>query len=118
MEQVNFELMNKVNELITNDFALIENMTSFDLNGSALNLVRILNEFDTVVYNVYDQLEPCLLTRYLIKLSIQIGKSLAVLRVRGEVEKVALPRLMLFMASKRILGDGMLMLGIEPLKKL
>lgn len=117
MEKVNYELMTKLNDLIKNNYASIECMT-LDLNGPAQNLVRLLNEFDTVVFNTYDQLEPCCLTRYLIKLSIQIGKSMAVLRVRSEVEKIALPRLILFMTSKRILGDGMRMLGIEPLEEL
>lgn len=109
--------MTQVDELIKNDSASFGRLT-LELSSPAQNLARLLYEFDTVVVSTYEQLEPCILTSYLIKLAIQIGKSMTALRVRGEVEATALPRLLLFMASKRIIGDGMQMLGIEPLEKL
>lgn len=101
----------------------IKSLDNFDrynleLSGPAQNLARFLYEFDTVVVAAYEQLEPCILTIYLVKLSNQIGKTMSALRVRGEVEKVALPRLMLFSAAKKILSDGMRLIGMKPLERL
>lgn len=91
---------------------------NLELTRAAQDLVRFIAEFDTVVMASYEQLDACTLTIYLVKLCNQIGKSMVTLRVRGEVEKIALPRLLLFSAAKKVLSDGMHLIGMNPLERL
>lgn len=114
MEKANYELMDRVAELTASESASFGRL-SLELSAPAQNLARMLYEFDTFLMSAYEQLEPCVLVNYLLKLSHQIGSSMHALRVRGEVEQRALPRLLLFVAAKRVLADGMCVLGLEPM---
>jgi len=105
----NQELMNKI--------YFTDNYGRYSLNASGIhiapiqNLVRLIFEFDTVVMGTLETLEGCELINYLNRLAVQAGKSISMLKVRGEVEPKAMPRLLL-------LADGMRILGIEPLDKI
>ena len=82
-----------------NKIYFTDNYGRYNLNASGIhvapiqNLVRLIFEFDTVIMGTYETLEGCELTNYLNRLAIQAGKSIAMLKVRGEVEPKALPRL-------------------------
>jgi len=91
---------------------------SLELTHPCQALARKLTEFDSVMHLTLDELEPCYLTAYLIKLANQVGRSMAELRVRGEPKDVAIPRLILFAATKKILSDGMKLLGLNPVDKM
>jgi arginyl-tRNA synthetase len=43
---------------------------------------------------------------------------LPALRVLGEPLNIALPRLLLFSSAKKILGEGMQLIGIKPIEKI
>uniref|UniRef100_A0A183CTY1 Probable arginine--tRNA ligase, mitochondrial n=1 Tax=Globodera pallida TaxID=36090 RepID=A0A183CTY1_GLOPA len=89
---------------------------SLELREHAQKLARRIQEFDTVVLNAMDKMDPNPVAIYLLKLCNQIGSSMAALRVQDEPLALALPRLMLFSAAKRVLGDGMRLIGIEPIE--
>jgi len=84
---------------LLNKIYFTDNYGRYNLNASGIhvapiqNLVRLIFEFDTVIMGTYETLEGCELTNYLNRLAIQAGKSIAMLKVRGEVEPKALPRL-------------------------
>uniref|UniRef100_A0A914HCS4 Probable arginine--tRNA ligase, mitochondrial n=1 Tax=Globodera rostochiensis TaxID=31243 RepID=A0A914HCS4_GLORO len=91
---------------------------SLELREHAQKLARRIQEFDTVVLNAMDKMDPNPVAIYLLKLCNQIGSSMAALRVQDEPLALALPRLMLFSAAKRVLGDGMRLIGIEPIERM
>lgn len=66
----------------------------------------------------YETTESSKFSKYLIALASDIGTAGTCLRVHGEAEMDALPRLVLFSAAKRLLGDGMRLLGMKPMDKM
>ena len=63
-------------------------------------------------------MEPYIFTQYLQELTKETGRAFRELRIKGEPEEIALPRLLLLLAAKRILFDSMQLLGIKPLEKM
>ena len=59
-----------------------------------------------------------MLATYLLDLAHALHSSYAELRVKGQDERVALARLMLFVAVKIVLGEGLRILGITPLERM
>lgn len=63
-------------------------------------------------------MEPSLLVQYLFKLAHAIGQANSVLRVKGEDQSTAEARLLLFWAAKTTLGNGLKLVGINPLNRM
>ncbi|XP_046435389.1 probable arginine--tRNA ligase, mitochondrial [Neodiprion fabricii] len=81
-------------------------------------LIAQIGRFDQTVVRSHRELEPCVLVNYLFALSHAINKGLKELRVKGEPEDVASQRLLVFSAAKRVLAQGMKLLGLHPLNKM
>ncbi|ELA46757.1 arginine-tRNA ligase [Vavraia culicis subsp. floridensis] len=88
------------------------------LSDDALNLIFYLSKFGTAVNESYTTSEPCKLVTYLMKLSKQVNSLFSTLRVFGEEEKLAQARLAVFEASRKILNNGMKILGMKPLERM
>uniref|UniRef100_A0A915DJ61 DALR anticodon binding domain-containing protein n=1 Tax=Ditylenchus dipsaci TaxID=166011 RepID=A0A915DJ61_9BILA len=115
MELANCDVMDVVNARMRNgDFGKLK----LEATALATDLAKLLGEFDDAVLSAYEQCEPAVITAHLMKLAVQCGRSSRSLKVKGEPEAIAVPRMMLFAATKKVLGEGMKMLGIEPLPKL
>uniref|UniRef100_A0A915CME6 Probable arginine--tRNA ligase, mitochondrial n=1 Tax=Ditylenchus dipsaci TaxID=166011 RepID=A0A915CME6_9BILA len=108
MELANRDVMDVVNARIQDG-----NFAKLNLEVTALttDLAKLLGEFDDAVLSAYEQSEPAIMTAHLMKLAVQCGRSSRRLRVKGEPAATAVPRMMLFAATKKVLGEGMKMLG-------
>jgi arginyl-tRNA synthetase len=89
-----------------------------DPSPLANQLFDRISSLDNALFISYQGMEPNAFARYLMELSREVGQAFSQLRIHGEPEEVALPRLLLFLAAKRILYDGMELMGIRPLLKM
>jgi len=98
--------------------SVLHSMNSAVIELEMIDLIRDLGRFRQVLQDCHDQLEPCILVRYLFDLSHSISAALKLLPVKNQPIKIATTRLALFSTSKRILGIGLRLLGIKPLTKM
>ncbi|XP_066596966.1 probable arginine--tRNA ligase, mitochondrial [Prorops nasuta] len=82
------------------------------------DLIFVMGQFDEAVIKSYEELEPCILTKYLFDLSQSINRTWKALPVKGEPTDIASQRLLLFYTAKNILAQGMKLLGLTPLDKM
>ena len=106
-------IINKANEK-TNfkgfDFESINNESSYEL-------IKSLNKFPEAIKQASIKFEPCLISRNLIDISKNFNKYYINNRVveNGNVNKT---RLMLVIATKNVLNNGLKLLGITSLEKM
>lgn len=81
----------------------------------ALALAIQIARFEEAVCSAVDQLEPCAVAQHLFSLSHAIGRAAKELPVKNQVLPVAEARLLLFHAARVTLGQGMRLLGVQPL---
>ncbi|EFN87805.1 Probable arginyl-tRNA synthetase, mitochondrial [Harpegnathos saltator] len=82
------------------------------------DLILLIAKFDEVILKSYKEMEPCVLTAYLFKLSNTVNRAFKTLRVKDEPTDVASQRLLLFHVAKNVLAQGMRLLGLTPLEKM
>ncbi|KAI5787016.1 hypothetical protein DFH27DRAFT_574819 [Peziza echinospora] len=90
------------------------------LTGSthAVNLARALAQWPDVVVNTLKTHEPTTVVTYLFKMTHLLSSGYDVLRVVGEEEGVARARLALYESARRVLGNGMRLLGLTPVERM
>ncbi|KAI9027165.1 arginyl-tRNA synthetase [Phycomyces nitens] len=98
---------------ITDDcnFGLLREKETFEL-------AQMISHFPGVVQNSFDNLEPSTLVSYLFKLAHLISQANYTLRVKGMDLPLAEARMLLFWAAKTTLGNGLRLVGIEPLERM
>jgi len=82
----------------------------------ALNLALVIAEWHDVMSQLQEQQDPHLLVSYLFNLAAEIGHANRVLRVKDMVSNVAEARWFLFWAAKRVLEQGLKLLGLESVE--
>ncbi|CAO3567465.1 unnamed protein product [Mortierella alpina] len=82
----------------------------------ALNLALVIAEWHDVMSQLQEQQDPHLLVSYLFNLAAEIGHANRVLRVKDMVSNVAEARWFLFWAAKRVLEQGLELLGLESVE--
>lgn len=82
----------------------------------ALNLALVIAEWHDVMSQLQEQQDPHLLVSYLFNLATEIGHANRVLRVKDMVSNVAEARWFLFWAAKRVLEQGLELLGLESVE--
>ncbi|CAI4222457.1 unnamed protein product [Auanema sp. JU1783] len=98
---------------------LLESCQTLPEGGNEVQaLVELLTKFEQVLTESNDKLEPCHLAVYLIQLSNAIGTCMNQLPVKDQPTEIAVPRLFLFSTARAVLGEGMKLLGIEPVDKM
>ncbi|XP_057660685.1 probable arginine--tRNA ligase, mitochondrial [Diorhabda carinulata] len=88
------------------------------LEPEAVALTKQLAKFHDILYNANEQLEAYILVNYLFQLCNQINKAFKTLQVKGQSVEIASQRLLLFKTAREVLGNGMTILGLRPLKKM
>ncbi|EFP07440.1 CRE-RARS-2 protein [Caenorhabditis remanei] len=90
----------------------------FDTNDDVKRLMRLLNDLEHSVELSAQKLEACQLTVQLIHVAAAAGSVQKQLRVKGQPDEIAVPRLMLFSAVRNVLADGLQLLGITPARSM
>lgn len=101
-----------VNTLVDID-AIIHN------NVEMVKLLKLINRFSLVVERSYKQLEPSHIINFLYDLSHAISRALRSSKVKGNLDQQqAEAYLLCFHAARIVVGNGLRILGIEPLDKM
>lgn len=84
----------------------------------AVALALEIAQFEEAVLRAHADLEACTLVTYLFHLTHAANKAFKVLPIKGSSGHVASQRLLLFSACKKVLGEGLRLLGITPLEQM
>ncbi|OZJ03574.1 hypothetical protein BZG36_03042 [Bifiguratus adelaidae] len=94
------------------------NLSSLIHHEQALELANILSQYPEVVEKAYHSFEPHLVVQYLMTLAHAISSSQSVLRVKGMEGDVGKARRFLFWAARTTMGNGLRLVGLEPLERM
>lgn len=109
IETMNSEF--SVSDVSNIDFSLID---FEDIHELAYKLIW----FERIIELCLDDYEPSRLVLYLMDLCKVINVLVDKLRVKGESKEVAEARLLIFSSARKVLRNGLIVLGIEPLNKM
>ncbi|KAK3844766.1 MAG: hypothetical protein J3R72DRAFT_437995 [Linnemannia gamsii] len=84
----------------------------------ALDLSLLLAEYPELTSTLQSTFDPFALISYLFNLAAMVGQANRVLRVKGMEKEVAEARWVLFWAAKRVLEEGLNILGLELLERM
>ncbi|MEW6743390.1 MAG: arginine--tRNA ligase [Planctomycetota bacterium] len=84
----------------------------------AHRLVTELERYPSVVQRAAAEYEPSVVAQYLLDLGHAFSRANDLLRVKDEPLEVAAPRMALFAATRRVLANGLRLLGIEPVERM
>ena len=98
-----------------NDTEVLLNNVKYDklLEGSAYELVKLVNKFNDVLNDVINKNEPYFLSRYLIKLATTYSEYYNEVKILSDEEDERNSRLYLVTVVSEILKTGCNLLGIE-----
>ena len=98
-----------------NDTEVLLNNVKYDklLEGSAYELVKLINKFNEVLNNVISKNEPYFLSRYLIKLATTYSEYYNEVKILSDNEEERNSRIYLVKVVSEILKTGCNLLGIE-----
>ncbi|KAF7638546.1 DALR_1 domain-containing protein [Meloidogyne graminicola] len=114
LELTNLEHIERLKKL--NEIDLMKMQPEIGENGR--KLARMILESDTVFNTSLQKMDPSPIAIHLIRLSNKVGQTLPTLRILGEPLINALPRMLLFSAAKKVLEEGMLLIGINPIERI
>lgn len=84
----------------------------------AINLTRLLSQYNYVLNKTMESKEPSTLVTYLFTLSHQISSCYKSMWVLGQPKDIATAHLALYLASRQVLANGLEILGIKPIQKM
>ena len=98
-----------------NDTEVLLNNVKYDklLEGSAFELVKLINKFNDVLNDVISKNEPYFLSRYLIKLATTYSEYYNEVKILSDNEEERNSRIYLVTVVSEILKTGCNLLGIE-----
>lgn len=83
----------------------------------AYALAKVLSEWEDLVFSsssaVFTTLDPSPLVLYLFNLAAEVGQANRTMRVKGMKPEVAEARWLLFWCAKKVLEEGLWLLGLE-----
>lgn len=87
-------------------------------NDSFDKLVFLLGQYHKYLLISLENYEPIRLVNFLMKVCKMVNNLIIHLKVKGTEEELAKGRLLLFNCARKILADGMTVLGITPIFKM
>lgn len=84
----------------------------------AFELALTISQFPDIVQTSCQAMDPSYLVQYMFKLAHATSQANNVLRVKGADPDIAQARLLLFWAAKTTLGNGLRLVGINPLNRM
>ncbi|KAG0212998.1 Arginyl-tRNA synthetase [Mortierella sp. GBA30] len=91
-------------------------LTLLEPYAEALNLTLVIAEWYDIIPALEDQLDPYVLVSYLFNLAAEVGHANRVLRVKDMDSTVAEARWFLFWAAKKVLEQGLQLLGLQSME--
>lgn len=82
-----------------------------------IDLMRVMATYPDVVMNALKTQEPSNIVTFLFKMTHVVSSCYEVLWVAGQDERIAIPRLALYVSARHVLGNGMRMLGLTPVER-
>ncbi|TKR92078.1 hypothetical protein L596_006795 [Steinernema carpocapsae] len=89
-----------------------------ETNPETVRLVDQLRGFEDALVSAFEKNEAAQLTVYLMRLANIAGSAASALQIRDQTGDVAKQRLLLLSATRRVIAEGMALLGLDPLKKM
>lgn len=77
-----------------------------------------ISQLPDIIKSTCQAMDPCILVQYLFKLAHTTSQANNSLKVKGADPQLAEARLLLFWAAKTTLGNGLKLLGIDPLSRI
>ncbi|XP_045191717.2 probable arginine--tRNA ligase, mitochondrial isoform X1 [Mercenaria mercenaria] len=87
-------------------------------NNQAGELISHLIKFEDIIQESFDTLEPYFIVRYLDQLCDHVNSAYRTCHVKNTDPSVGQAYLQMFHASKIILSNGMILLGLHPLERM
>lgn len=84
--------------------------------SEAFDIIDLLGHYPSIVYQAKINLDPSTLVHYLFKLARLANQTLYNMRIKDVALDIAQARWLLFWAVKRILANGLIIIGVEPLE--
>ena len=97
---------------------LTADLTHLYESTHAVNLIRTLAQWPDVFVNTLKTQEPVTVLTYLFKMTHVLSSSYDHLQVVGSEESVKVARLALYEAARKVLGNGMRLLGLSPVERM
>ena len=98
-----------------------EDLAGADMNllteQHAVNVVRMLSQWPDVYRNTLKTLEPTTVLSYLFRMTHVLSSSYDHLQIVGSDEGVKRARMALYDAATIVLGNGMRLLGLNPVQR-
>jgi len=104
--------------ILNNNNLKLEN---YLLEKESTDLITILSQYPTILQQADKQLEPCIVVNYLMTLAHAISiahEKLHVLNLPPDQIQIAEARLAMFAAARITLGNGMRLLGLNPVDRM
>lgn len=83
----------------------------------AFELALTISQLPDITKSSCQAMDPCILVQYLFKLAHITSQANNVLNVKGANPDLAEARLLLLWTAKTTLGNGLKLLGIDPLSR-
>lgn len=113
--ETNATLEEELQRRLQSDMSKLELITE----PSARALFHCLYELDGSLFSCYSQAEPSPLVSYMLRLVGCVGSAVSELNVKNEPDQqIALNRLLLFVAARNVIAEGMELLGMKPLSRI
>jgi len=84
----------------------------------AINVAVEISKYEEKLIESDLKLEPSILAHYLLRLAVRTNEAYDALNIRDTDTHTASQRLLLFNCSKRVLEDGLKLLGLRALKNM
>jgi arginyl-tRNA synthetase len=88
------------------------------VEDEAHTLVTMVEGYRAALQNAAKSCEPSIVASYVLELARALHSGYVKLRVKGEEDRVAKARLLLFHVVKKVLASAMKVLGIRPLERM
>jgi arginyl-tRNA synthetase len=111
----NADLLKELENRLQSDMSKL----SLETDDTARTLFQCLYELDSSLFSSYYLLETSPFISYLNRLAYCVGPAIAQLHVKNEPNRdVAINRLLLFVAARNVMREGLELLGIKPLSRI
>ncbi|KAJ2670702.1 arginyl-tRNA synthetase [Coemansia spiralis] len=83
---------------------------------TAREIVTLISRYPDVLSSTIQTLEPCTVVQYILKLSHAISAAWEAIMVHDQPQDIADARLLMYSSARIVLGNALIMLGLDPVQ--